>query len=119
MLERAWLMEADLSTTKLVKTQANDSFLNDQEPLKETAVTVESFFLALFGFAIAGAVTISLFKKLSKTIEQREVVTKLSKIPCPNCHFFSKSTHLRCAVHPKTAMTKDAFDCSDYMQRDQ
>jgi hypothetical protein len=37
-----------------------------------------------------------------------------SPIPCKTCHFFSKNLELACAVHPCTALTEAAINCSDY-----
>lgn len=34
--------------------------------------------------------------------------------PCKNCQFFSNNPYLRCALHPSSAMTPQAINCSDY-----
>lgn len=39
---------------------------------------------------------------------------RLHQIPCPNCQFFTGDYHLKCTVHPSTALTEEAIDCPDY-----
>lgn len=34
--------------------------------------------------------------------------------PCRNCRFFAEERELDCALHPATALTKQAIDCCDY-----
>ncbi|MEH1893256.1 MAG: hypothetical protein V7K92_28900 [Nostoc sp.] len=34
--------------------------------------------------------------------------------PCKNCRFFNNNHYLNCAVHPTTAVTIQALNCSDY-----
>ncbi|WP_335022941.1 hypothetical protein [Nostoc sp.] len=34
--------------------------------------------------------------------------------PCKNCRFFNNNHFLNCAVHPSTALSKQALNCSDY-----
>ncbi|HEY9728944.1 MAG TPA: hypothetical protein V6D50_21040 [Chroococcales cyanobacterium] len=36
------------------------------------------------------------------------------QVPCRNCQFFKNNPYLQCAVHPATALTADAANCSDY-----
>ncbi|WP_432808399.1 hypothetical protein [Pantanalinema sp. GBBB05] len=67
--------------------------------------------LILLCFIIAFVV--SSFPSLPK-LTQKIVFKRPSKIPCQNCRFFSNSSYLKCAVHPTTAMTQGAIDCSDY-----
>jgi hypothetical protein len=37
-----------------------------------------------------------------------------TKIPCCDCQYFINNSYLKCAVHPITAMTEAAIDCSDF-----
>lgn len=70
--------------------------------------------LILLGFIIAFIA--SSFPSLPK-LTQRIILKRSSKIPCQNCRFFSNSSYLKCAVHPMTAMTQGATDCSDYQSQ--
>ncbi len=39
---------------------------------------------------------------------------KMHQIPCANCRFFTNSYHLKCTIHPTTALSEDAINCRDY-----
>ena len=39
---------------------------------------------------------------------------KMHQIPCANCEFFTGDYHLKCTVHPATALSEDAIHCRDY-----
>jgi hypothetical protein len=39
---------------------------------------------------------------------------RMHQIPCANCQFFTCDYHLKCTVHPSSALTEDAIDCLDY-----
>jgi cellobiose-specific phosphotransferase system component IIC len=38
----------------------------------------------------------------------------LNSVPCRRCQYFSNNAHLKCTIHPTTAMTKEAINCRDY-----
>jgi hypothetical protein len=39
---------------------------------------------------------------------------QMHEIPCANCLFFTNSHYLKCPVHPDSALSTDAINCSDY-----
>ena len=39
---------------------------------------------------------------------------RMHQIPCANCEFFTGDYHLKCTVHPATALSEDAIYCPDY-----
>ena len=41
---------------------------------------------------------------------------QMHKIPCPNCKFFTSNYHLKCPVHPITALSEEAIGCPDFEQ---
>ena len=43
----------------------------------------------------------------------------IRQFPCKTCRFFTKNHHLKCAVQPHLALTKQAFDCTDYWHQEQ
>ncbi|MEO1590664.1 MAG: hypothetical protein AAFU71_05150 [Cyanobacteria bacterium J06632_22] len=43
---------------------------------------------------------------------------RLHQIPCADCRFFTNSHHLKCPVHPSTAMTQAAIRCGDFETAD-
>ncbi|MDB9539089.1 hypothetical protein NWP22_14875 [Anabaenopsis tanganyikae CS-531] len=42
---------------------------------------------------------------------------QMHQIPCPSCQFFTNNYRLKCTVHPSTASTEEAIDCSDYQPK--
>jgi hypothetical protein len=41
-------------------------------------------------------------------------VKRLHQIPCANCQFFTDDYILKCTVHPTSALTEEAINCSDF-----
>lgn len=69
-------------------------------------------------FAIAAGVLIVF--QLSRKREQslvNDFLTRLQRVPCMNCHFYTMNPHLKCAVNPSVVLTKQAIDCPDYRPR--
>lgn len=47
----------------------------------------------------------------------RDGVTRarqMHRIPCSECRFFTGDYHLKCTVHPDSALSEEAINCSDY-----
>ncbi len=49
-------------------------------------------------------------------VTQHRLITAtiLHQVPCRKCRYFKNNPYLKCAVHPSTALTKEAINCSDY-----
>jgi hypothetical protein len=78
-------------------------------------------FLAHISFLIVWGIVVYLVSYFCKSLEnvtqnkdERVIVKYLDQHPCKNCQFFNNNYYLKCAVHPSTALTKEAFNCSDY-----
>ncbi|WP_421657303.1 hypothetical protein [Leptothermofonsia sp. ETS-13] len=39
---------------------------------------------------------------------------QMHQIPCSECRFFTSDYHLKCTVHPSTALTEAAINCPDF-----
>lgn len=52
--------------------------------------------------------------KVARGKNGRANINPFKQVPCKNCRFFNNNHHLKCAVHPSTALTKEALNCSDY-----
>ncbi len=39
---------------------------------------------------------------------------QMHQIPCADCQFYSGDYHLKCPVHPHTALTEAAIGCRDF-----
>lgn len=58
--------------------------------------------------------------ELSKVNQNKIVIFTINyfqKYPCRRCRFFNDNGYLKCAVHPYHALTKQAFNCSDYWSK--
>jgi len=106
-------MSRDLTKTTRTEIQAEQSQSTPDVPKPASAVS-EALLLIFFGLAALGAIGTFLTKELNKKKEEKEIKGKLSKIPCPSCQYFSKSSYLRCAVQPKLTMTDEAMNCTDF-----
>ncbi len=69
------------------------------------------------GLLATCAIGLFLSKELSKKGGSDQFLRNSQKIPCQNCYFFTRNSLLKCAVHPTTAMTSHAIDCSDFCDR--
>ncbi|WP_416674387.1 hypothetical protein [Egbenema bharatensis] len=43
-----------------------------------------------------------------------EQLKRLHRVPCHRCVYFTGNYHLKCTVHPHTALTETAIDCRDF-----
>lgn len=85
-------------------------------------------FLAHISFMIVWGIVVFIVSSASKAVQDAaqnavqdkdEIVSikDLQQQPCKNCQFFNNNNYLKCAVHPSTALTKEALNCSDYMTK--
>ncbi|MEM6501159.1 MAG: hypothetical protein AAF685_04895 [Cyanobacteria bacterium P01_C01_bin.89] len=44
----------------------------------------------------------------------RQRLETLHQIPCAKCQYFTNDMHLKCTVHPTTALSEDAINCADF-----
>jgi hypothetical protein len=75
--------------------------------------------LAYFGGFSALIGILWLFSKIRHRSEKEPGLNlkNSSKIPCQNCRYFSGNFYLSCAVRPSDVLTKNAKDCSDYLEK--
>lgn len=43
--------------------------------------------------------------------------SRMHKIPCANCKFFTSNYSLKCTVHPAIALSESAINCPDYQAK--
>jgi hypothetical protein len=84
-------------------------------------IPVVVVFLAHISFLIVWGIVVYLVSYFCKALEnttqdkdERVTIKHLDQHPCKNCQFFNNNYYLKCAVHPSTALTKEALNCSDY-----
>ena len=69
-------------------------------------------FVAAWGLLfIAGWSGVSFFK------DGLNRAQKMHKIPCSRCQYFTENYHLKCSVHPTSALSEAAINCIDYEER--
>lgn len=81
--------------------------------------SVSLFFLWTTIFSIIILALVKILYKLEVLKTYNLSVFSHSHIPCQKCIFFNDNIHLKCAVHPHSAFTKQAIDCSDYRNLDE
>jgi hypothetical protein len=71
------------------------------------------------GFLMAWVAILFIMSKTWTSARKKMVVNikPLNKVPCRNCKYFSGNHYLKCALHPSTALTEEAIDCSDYCRQ--
>ncbi|MBD2775642.1 hypothetical protein [Iningainema tapete] len=74
--------------------------------------------IVLISFMIVGACIIFLGSISSNVLRDKNKVVisnHYRQVPCRKCQYFHDNHYLKCAVHPSTALTKEAVNCSDYL----
>jgi hypothetical protein len=106
-------VETAQAQPRLVKTESSNAKV-EIVPLKNVTTDASLFLIPACLVAVWAIVAFPFFREIAKTKSTGTNFLRVSKIPCRNCQFFSRSSYLKCAVHPTTAMTEDAINCSDY-----
>ncbi len=42
-------------------------------------------------------------------------MSKLHRVPCSKCQYFTDNRYLKCTVHPVLACSEEAIDCRDFI----
>lgn len=77
----------------------------------------EALFLAPVCFMIIWWILVFIVSESCKVAQDKHrivTINRFKQVPCNNCRFLNNNHYLKCAVHPSTALTKQAFNCSDY-----
>ncbi|MFN6531422.1 hypothetical protein [Nostoc sp. ChiSLP03a] len=113
-VHQSTLIEANLSKATHSDTKPHDG-----------DIPFVAVFLAHISFMIVWAIVVFLVSSVCKALEdppenavqdKDEIVSikDLEQHTCKKCQFFNNNYFLKCAVHPTTALTKQALNCSDY-----
>lgn len=79
-----------------------------------------ALFLIPLGFMMVWAIVVFIFSDIWPLARHKALTIKhLPEVPCRNCQFFTNNPYLKCAVHPSTALTDQALNCSDYSPQDE
>ena len=78
-----------------------------------------ALFLIPLGFMMVWAIVVFIFSDIWPFARHKVLTIKhLPQVPCRNCQFFTNNPYLKGAVHPSTALTEQALNCSDYLPED-
>ncbi|OYD97369.1 hypothetical protein CDG76_00240 [Nostoc sp. 'Peltigera membranacea cyanobiont' 210A] len=111
--------QSTLIEANLAKATHNDTKPHDGD------ISFLAVFLAHISFMFVWAIVVFLVSSVCKALEdppenaaqdKDEIVSikHLEQHTCKKCQFFNNNYFLKCAVHPTTALTKEALNCSDY-----
>ena len=112
--------ENSVNQSTLIEGKSTGTTHNSTKP-QEGDIPFIAVFLAHISFMIVWGIVVYIVSSFCKRIEnpvqnKDEIVSikYLQRHPCNNCQFFNNNYYLKCAVHPSTALTKQALNCSDY-----
>jgi hypothetical protein len=80
----------------------------------ETLPPLDAVFVIVTSLVVISAIAASIYAHLPKTIQRSFSFKWHSKVPCHRCHYFNDNPYIRCALHPRAVVTKQAVDCQDY-----
>ncbi len=102
--------QIDLASTQSLMAQP------DGTKPEGAAVSDGVLFLIPISFLMIWAVVVFMSEDLWTVARQSMFTIKyLNRVPCRNCQFYKNNPYLPCAVHPSTALTAQAINCSDYL----
>ncbi|MBF2029480.1 MAG: hypothetical protein IGS48_22420 [Oscillatoriales cyanobacterium C42_A2020_001] len=82
--------------------------------LKPVILAIQAFIVPIC-FVSAWVIVLLTAWSVWSTVRDTATRTRqLHQIPCANCQYFTSSYHLKCTVHPASALTEDAISCMDY-----
>ncbi|MEH1969515.1 MULTISPECIES: hypothetical protein [unclassified Nostoc] len=117
-------VQKSVHQSTLIEANLAKATHNDTKP-QEGDIPFVAVFLAHISFMLVWAIVVFLVSYVCKALEdppenaaqdKDEIVSikHLQQHSCKNCRFFNNNYFLKCAVHPTTALTKQALNCSDY-----
>ncbi len=96
---------------KLVRATQSDT------KLQVEGMSYAPLFLVPLCFMVVWAIVVIIVSVGCKVAQRKDglvTIDRFQQIPCMNCRFFDSNRYLKCAVHPSTALTRQAVNCSDY-----
>ena len=80
----------------------------------ETYSQLETVSLILGGIVIITAIASAIYEYFTKQNKLFSNPKLPAKVLCPQCHYFSNNSYIRCVLHPSNVLTDRAVDCRDY-----
>lgn len=106
------VLQSDTSTTFHSEIAASDSTTTNPKASPEDG----SWWASSLSLLTLLGIFVLLVRSISRKHQGKylSVSRQSPQIPCQNCRFYNKNPYIKCAVHPHTASTKEATDCTDY-----
>jgi len=112
----------------LTKNSFNQTTLNETKVIFPTGNTTKPHFndILYLSLLLPAMFLIIIWKitnyivplNVQKFIQDYQVSSNsFEQVPCLKCQFFDRNDYLNCAVRPSIALTKQAFNCSDYLPK--
>lgn len=104
--------------TNFVETQSSTNSIHntsvEQPTLYDTVVPIVPV-----GFLLFWAIVAWVFLDIPKSLQRGKLLqNRHQKFRCRGCRYFAENPYIPCAVHPSTALTEQAKECSDFVERD-
>jgi hypothetical protein len=109
--------QTETTTIEIQPQNTSDQPSPKQVPPDPTLIWVPISFLTIWAITVLAYLGSLRAKRVSRQPKPKFDLFYAQKIPCRYCKFYSNDPFLKCAVHPKTAMTKHSIDCLDYQGR--
>lgn len=102
--------------TKLMETKPVTPIHNGTKQPVDSIPYVSLLLVPIFLIAW-GIFVFTILADWKFTHQGKVTINPFKQVPCKNCRFFHNNPHLKCAVHPFNALTKQALNCPDYQQK--
>lgn len=104
--------------TNSVETQSSTHSVHDISTGKPTFYD-NALPIVPIGFLVFWAIVAWVFLDIPKSLQRGKFLqSQHQKFRCRGCRYFTDNPYIQCAVHPKTALTEQAKECSDFRDRD-
>jgi hypothetical protein len=100
--------------TKSITMQPSNLPASSQQRIEN----LDTALLLTMSLMILSTICILIYAYLPKNRKYSSNFNPFNSVPCRRCQYFSNNAHLKCTIHPTTAMTKEAISCRDYYKHE-
>jgi hypothetical protein len=104
--------------SNLIETQSSIHSVHDA-PVEKPTLYDNVVPIVPVGFLVFWAIVAWVFLDIPKSLQRGKLSQgRHQKFRCRGCRYFTDNPYIQCAVHPSTALTEEAKECSDFVERD-
>jgi cellobiose-specific phosphotransferase system component IIC len=96
--------------TKSITTQSSNLPALGQQRIE----ALDTALMLTMSLMIFSTICMLIYDCFPKSRKYSSNFNLFNSVPCHRCQYFSNNAHLKCTIHPTTAMTKQAINCRDY-----